>query len=148
MDARMTRMNQQLYERRLDCLQMYSRGIKPSVFTQELGQKYKVFPDTIWRDWQNRNHWLSLVARMRDPETVMIACVEENNLVKKAAWSLFYNAENDTAKACALKLIVDVNDRILKLNMFGSEGVEAAPFVIKMFKPEFEEVRKDAEASA
>lgn len=125
----MTRMNQTLYERRLDSLRFHSRGIPPSVWTKELAQKYKVFADTIWRDWNQRHTWLPVVANMKNPETVMAGCVQENIQVKQAAWKLYHSAQNDTAKAAALKVILEVNDRLFSLT---SPSLEFSPREIKL----------------
>lgn len=113
----MTRMNQTLYERRVQCLKFYSRGIPPSKWTKELSQIYHVSPDTIWRDWNRRQIWLPVIANMKDPETVMSACVQENMQVKEAAWKLYHNGDNDNARAAALKIILEVNDRLMELNI-------------------------------
>ena len=119
----MTRMNQALYERRVQCLKFYSRGIPPSKWTKELSQIYNVSPDTIWRDWNQRHTWLPVIANMKDPETVMAACVQENMQVKEAAWKLYHSAEIDTVKAAALKIILEVNDRLMELNILSRIAV-------------------------
>ena len=95
-------MNQSLYERRGQCLKFYSRGIPPSKWTKELSQVYHVSPDTIWRDWNRRDRWLPVIANMKDPETVMSACVQENMQVKEAAWKLYHSGDNDNARAARL----------------------------------------------
>lgn len=111
----MTRMNVELYERRIDFLKLHNRGVKPSAIAKELEQKYNVFASSILRDWNERSVWLPVVMKMQEPETVAAMCRQENKQVKESAWSLFHNAENDTAKCGALRLILDVNDRELEL---------------------------------
>jgi len=131
----MTRMDQKLYERRVDSLKLHSRGVKPSIFSQELSQLYHVSPETVWHDWNRRQTWLPVVANMKDPELVMAECLIENREVKQAAWKLYMTGDNDNARVAALKIVLDANDRILQLVSPSFEFEERKQVVIRMWQP-------------
>lgn len=137
-----TRMGQELYERRMECLKYHVKGVAPSVWTEDLGKKYGVAPKAIWRDWNNREHWLNVVVNMKNPELVMQECIAEIREAKKSAWLLRLTANQDGAKAAALKIILDANDRLLDLAGYGRslkvEGklVGVPNIEVKMFSDE------------
>lgn len=130
-------MNQTLYERRKESIVKHSKGFLPSAWTKDLGVKYHVKPETVWRDWNRRKNWLPLIMNMSDPEVVRDEVLTENDEVKKTAWGfiarIFREAKdnpevlsrNYTVLASFMKTIVFINDRKLELVGYSSGKVNA-----------------------
>lgn len=113
-----TRMDQKLYECRMESIKYDSYGVRPSTWTKELGAKYHKKPETVWRDWNRRKNWLALLVRMSGQDQELDTCRAKLMLIEKSAWDLRINADNSNAKSAALKIILDIINRRLELAGF------------------------------
>jgi len=135
-------MNQKLYERRIECLNYYSKGVKPSVFTEDLSKKYDVLAKTIWHDWNMREQWLNVVANMEKPEVVLAECKVVLDKIIEASWRIYYEDSNGFVRVAALKAALEANTRRQELvSPKGEVGTPTRPFIIKKW------CREDAETT-
>ena len=100
-------MNLQLLKRRAEMLDAVCTGLHPSAVVSQLAEKYEVSEKALWSDWLRREKWVPLLLELESFGDFSGMVVERLNGVQKAAWSIYLQASNDSARVGALKTVLE-----------------------------------------
>ena len=94
-----------LYYRRKDMLRFHSRGLKLSDYIEQLAQKHKCSKRALRADFSRRNKWLPQILLLDDTKGLVNELMLTLHEVRAAAWRVFHESDNDSARVGALKLL-------------------------------------------
>ena len=107
-------MKQYLLERRMDMLNLISKGANPSEVIEQLNEKYHTPIKTLWADWQNRHRWMPQIVQIND-KTIPLQILQGLREVIRRAWFQHATAENEAVKLGALKLVKEAYRDFIEL---------------------------------
>jgi len=82
-------------------------GLHPSAVIGQLAEKYGVSEKALWSDWLRRERWVPFLLELEKFGDFSGMVVERLNGVQKAAWSIYLQASNDSARVGALKTVLE-----------------------------------------
>lgn len=88
-------------------LDMVTTGLHPSSVIPQLASKYGVTEKALWSDWQRREKWVPMLLNLEKYAEFTDTIVQKLNAVQKAAWSIYLQASNDSARVGALRTILE-----------------------------------------
>jgi hypothetical protein len=131
-------VNLRILRRRAEMLDAVCTGLHPSAVIGQLAEKYGVSEKALWSDWLRREKWVPFLLELEKFADFSGMVVERLNGVQKAAWSIYLQARNDSARVGALKTVLealeihrdivqtmDVLDRLDKLEEVAKERNKA-----------------------
>lgn len=100
-------MNLRILRRRAEMLDAVCTGLHPSAVIGQLAEKYGVSEKALWSDWLRRERWVPFLLELEKFGDFSGMVVERLNGVQKAAWSIYLQASNDSARVGALKTVLE-----------------------------------------
>ena len=100
-------MNLRILKRRVEMLDAVSTGLHPSAVIGQLAEKYGVSERALWSDWQRRARWVPVLLDLERYAEFTEVVGQKLNAVQKAAWSIYLQASNDSARVGALRTVLE-----------------------------------------
>jgi len=100
-------VNLRILRRRAEMLDAVCTGLHPSAVIGQLAEKYGVSEKALWSDWLRRERWVPFLLELEKFGDFSGMVVERLNGVQKAAWSIYLQASNDSARVGALKTVLE-----------------------------------------
>jgi len=97
----------EVLKRRVEMLDMVSKGFHPAVVVSLLAEKYHVSKRCLWSDWERRKKWVPMLLGSEKFGEFAEVAETKLNAVQKAAWSIYLRADSDSARVGALKIVLD-----------------------------------------
>jgi hypothetical protein len=98
-------MQKHVYNRRKDMLRFHSRGLKLVDYIAKLAQKHNCSTRALEIDFSRRSEWIPKILMLDDAKALVGELMLTLSEQRTAAWRVFHEADNDSARVGALKLL-------------------------------------------
>ena len=100
-------LDPKLVKRRNEMLDGVNSGMHLSVVVEQLAENYGVSERCLWSDWQRRGKWAPVLLGLEKYASFGDVAEVKLNSVQRAAWRIYVQSDNPSARVGALKVVLE-----------------------------------------